>query len=149
MDDYDRAIELVEQASPAQADGAGNPTLALVYCRRGDVRHDQFLDEEAEADFASARRCHPVAAAGYLGEMWLRRCNYTKAVDAFAQLVQCRPDDAQSYVGRGMAHEALGDLEDAAADYSEAIRKNPDADIAFALRAPGPPPARAALRRTG
>ena len=105
--------------------------------RRGDVRHDQFREEEADADFAAARHHHPVAAAGYLGEMWSRRRNFTKAVDAYAQLIRCRPQDLQGYVGRGMAHESLGDLEEAAADYSEAIRLDPAAGVTYARLAHG------------
>jgi tetratricopeptide (TPR) repeat protein len=129
--DYDRAVELAEAASPAGSD----PMVALAYCRRGDARHDQFREEEAEADFAAARRHHPEAAAGYLGETWLRRGNYGRALEAFDQLVELRPEDAQGYVGRGLAHEVQGDLEQAAADFSTAISLRPDGAGAYLLRA--------------
>jgi Flp pilus assembly protein TadD len=81
-----------------------------------------------------------------LGDMWLRRNNYEKALEAFAQLVRLRPEDAQSYLGRGMAQEALGDLEKAAADYSTAIRLQPDG---VCPARPGPPWTRPPRRRPG
>jgi tetratricopeptide (TPR) repeat protein len=108
--------------------------VALMYCRRGDARYDQFREEEAEADFAEAHRRHPAAAAGYLGDMWLRRNNFGRALEAFTQLVQLRPEDAQGYLGRGLVLEARGDLEQAVADYSTAIRLRPDAGAVYFLR---------------
>jgi tetratricopeptide (TPR) repeat protein len=132
--DYDRAVELAREASAEGAAAEGDPTVALVYCRRGDARYDLFREEEAEADFAEARRHHAPAAAGYLGEMWLRRNNFGRALEAFGQLVQLRPQDAQGYVGRGLTQETRGDLEEAVADYSTAIRLQPDG-AAYFLRA--------------
>jgi tetratricopeptide (TPR) repeat protein len=117
--DYDRAIEL--------AGSAGDPMVALAYCRRGEARYDQFQEVEAEADFAEARR-RDVAAAGYLGEMWLRRNKPDRALEAFAEYVHGRPDDVRGYVGRGAAREALGDLEGADADYSTAVGLQPEGD---------------------
>jgi tetratricopeptide (TPR) repeat protein len=133
--DYDRAVELVKEAPPEPATAEGNPAAALVYCRRGDARYDLFREEEAEADFAEARRHHSAAAESYLGEMWLRRNNFGRALDAFGQLVRLRPQDAQSYVGRGLAQEARGDLEQAGADYSTAIRLQPEGGAGYQLRA--------------
>jgi tetratricopeptide (TPR) repeat protein len=133
--DYDRAVELAVGASPSQADYEGSPLLALAYCRRGDARHDQFRDEEAEADFAEAYGHHPETAAGYLGEMWMRRDRFDKALEAFDQLVRLHPEDARGYLGRGMAEEALGDLDAADGDYSEAIDLEPDGGSGYLLRA--------------
>src|SRR5262249_23156423 len=62
--DYDRAIELVKEVSPERPAAQGDPTVALVYCCRGDARYDLFREEDAEADFAEAGRHHPAAAAG-------------------------------------------------------------------------------------
>jgi tetratricopeptide (TPR) repeat protein len=132
--DYDRAVELVQAAAPGR-DREGDPTLALIYCRRGDARFDQFLEEEAEADFSEATHLHPAAAADYLGEMWLRRNNFGRALEVFSRLVDLQPQHAQGYLGRGMAQEALGDLEQAAADYSTAIRLQPEGGAGHALRA--------------
>ena len=47
--------------------------LALAYCHRGDVRFDRFLEEDAEADFAEARRIDSPTAADFLSDMWMRR----------------------------------------------------------------------------
>jgi tetratricopeptide (TPR) repeat protein len=124
--DYDRAIELVKETPSGPPAEQGDPGAALAYCRRGDARYDLFREEEAEADFAEADRHYPAAAAGYLGDMWLRRNNPGRALEAFTRLVELRPQDAQGYLGRGLAEEARGELEQAAADYSTAIRLQPE-----------------------
>jgi tetratricopeptide (TPR) repeat protein len=131
--DYDRVIDLMKQSPPSPAGAAGGPTLALVYCRRGEARFDQFREGEAEADFAEARRLDPAVAA-YLGDMWLRRNQFDRASDAFSDLIRVRPKDARGYAGRGMVREALGDLDRALDDYSTAIRCQPDG-VGYALRA--------------
>jgi tetratricopeptide (TPR) repeat protein len=133
--EYDRAIELVEASSPAQADAEGDPSLAVLYCRRGDARYDRFLEEEANADFARADGHHPAATASYLGDMWLRRCQFGRAVEVYAQLIRLCPEDARGYLGRGAAHQALDDLEQAEDDYSAAIRLEPDHYNSYASRA--------------
>jgi serine/threonine-protein kinase len=135
LGDYDRAVELVTEASRGQPAAAEDPTPALVYCRRGDARYDRFREEEAEADFAEARFRHPAAAASYLGDMWLRRSNFPMAQEAFAEFIRQRPQDPRGYLGRGVASEALGELEAAADDYSEGIRLQPEAGGGYALRA--------------
>jgi tetratricopeptide (TPR) repeat protein len=133
--DYDRTLELMSEASPARTDTEDDPTLALVYCRRGDARFDQFREEEADADFAEARRHHAAAAAGYLGDMWLRRSSFERALEAFAECVRLQPQDAPGYLGHGTAAEALGDLEQADADFSMAIRLQPEDGGGHVLRA--------------
>jgi tetratricopeptide (TPR) repeat protein len=133
--DYDRAVELVAEAAREPAPAEGDPTAALVYCRRGDARHDLFREEEAQADFAEARLRHPAAAASYQGEMWLRRNDIGRAQEAFERLIGLRPQDAQGYLGRGRAHEARGDLEQAAADYSTAINLQASGGACYVLRA--------------
>jgi tetratricopeptide (TPR) repeat protein len=133
--DYDRAAGLAKEAPAEPVAPEGDPLRALVYCRRGDARRDQSREAEAEADFAEARRRHSAAAAGYLGDMWLRRGDFGRALEEFTQLVRLRPHDAQSYLGRGMVREALGDLDQAAADYSTAIRLQPDAGACYLPRA--------------
>jgi tetratricopeptide (TPR) repeat protein len=133
--DYDAAVERLKEASSQRPVAEGDPTVALVYCRRGDALQGAFRAAEAEADFAEARRHHAAAAASYLGDMWLRRSNFGRALEEFTQLVQLRPQDAQSYLGRGMAQEARGDLEQAVADYSTAIRLQPDGGACYLLRA--------------
>jgi tetratricopeptide (TPR) repeat protein len=135
MADYDRAVELVEKPSPDRPGAAGDPGVALLYCSRGDALYDQFREDEADADFAAARRHHPAAAAGNLGDMWLRRGNFARALSAFADLVELCPQHAQGYRGRGVVHEVQGDLEEAAEDYSTAIRLQPDGGGCYVLRA--------------
>src|SRR5262249_21293867 len=88
--DYDQAIELIKAARARQGPAEGQPPLALVHCRRGDARYDLFREEEAEADFAEARRRDPAATSGYLGDMWLRRSKFERALEAFVQLGKLR-----------------------------------------------------------
>jgi tetratricopeptide (TPR) repeat protein len=129
--DYDRVLELSKQSPPSE----GGPLLALIHCRRGEARYDQFQEEEAEADFAEARRRNPAAAAEYLGGLWLRRTKFDRALEEFEQLIRLRPQDPQGYAGRGMCQEALAELDQAADDYSTAIRLQSDGGVAYALRA--------------
>jgi tetratricopeptide (TPR) repeat protein len=135
LSDYDRAIELLTRATPARAGEDADSSLAQAFLRRGEARRDAFRDEEAEADFDEAQRRRPAAAAEYLGEMWLRRNEFDRALEAFSRLVALRPQDAIGYRGCGMARMAQGDLERAAADFSTAIRLEPDAGSTFFLRA--------------
>jgi tetratricopeptide (TPR) repeat protein len=135
LTDYDSVVELVTEAAREAAVPPGDPTVVLAYCRRGEARQDRFGEAEAEADFAEARRRHPAAAARYLGDMWLRRSNFDRAREAFTHLMQLRPEDPQGYLGRGLAHEARGDLEQAVADYSTAIDLQPDAGACYLSRA--------------
>jgi serine/threonine-protein kinase len=135
MADYDRAVERAEQAAEGQDGPDEDPTLALLYCNRGDALHDLFREEEAEASFAEARRRHPVAAAGLQGNLWMRRGYYERALDAFDELVSLVPNDAQAYLQRGVAHQSRGNLEQASDDFSEAIRCQPEGTVGYAMRA--------------
>jgi tetratricopeptide (TPR) repeat protein len=134
--DYDQAIQLLKEIPPPPV-GQANPaesSLALVYFRRGEARYDQFEEEEAEEDFGEARRLDPWSAAGYLGDMWLRRSEFGRALEVFSQMIQSWPKDPRGYTGRGMAREALGELDQAVADYSSAIRVESNG-VGYALRA--------------
>lgn len=133
--DYDQAIELMKAAPSPPGPTGGYPNLALVHCRRGEARYDHFHEAEAEEDFAEARRRDPGATAGYLGDMWLRRNKFDWAVEAFSHLVQLRRQDGSGFVGRGMAQEALGNLDQALDDYSTAIRLQAGEGPANFLRA--------------
>jgi tetratricopeptide (TPR) repeat protein len=124
--DYDWAIEFFQDETAGRPVTPGDPTLAVMYCRRGDVRREIDREKDAEADFAEARRRHPGATANYLGEMWLRRNNPTQAVEEFTQLIRLHPQAVQGYLGRGVAREALGELEQASEDFSQGIRLQPD-----------------------
>jgi tetratricopeptide (TPR) repeat protein len=133
--DYDQAISLLKEATPSEAGSDRNPALTLVYCRRGDAYYDLFREDEAEADFAEARSHDPASAAGYLGDIWLRRNKFELAKQEYSQLIELMPQDGRGFIGRGTAHEALGDLEEASADYSEAIRLQPTVGLGYGLRA--------------
>lgn len=135
LTDYDAAVKLVNDAAPEAAELQGDPIVALLYCRRGDARYDQFLEAEAEADFSEARRHEPATAAGYLGDMWARRGNFDRALEEFGQLVELCPQDAQSYLRRGHILEVRGDFERAILDYSAAIRLQPDEESGYLHRA--------------
>jgi tetratricopeptide (TPR) repeat protein len=133
--DYDQAVECLNESTVAGEVPDSSVMPALLHCRRGDALYDQFREEEAEADFAEARRREPATAASYLADMWLRRSKFELAKQAFSEIVEHRPEDARGYTGRGLAQESLGNVEEASADYSEAIRLAPDGGAAYVLRA--------------
>ncbi len=148
--DYDRAIALLKESPPAQpaseqdsATGTPNQVdssgtrlmLAQLHCRRGELRFDKFHEDGAEADFVLARNHDPAAAAACLGDMWLRRHKFELAVTEYVQLIRLCPHDGQGYIGRGMAHEALKELDQAVSDYSAAIRLDPERSGGYVLRA--------------
>ena len=94
-----------------------------------------FTRTRQRPTFLKARDCEPATALGYLGEMWLRRSKHGNALEVFAQLIALRPDEARGYLGRGMAYEVLGELEQAANDYSAAIDAEPAGGFGYSLRA--------------
>jgi tetratricopeptide (TPR) repeat protein len=67
--------------------------------------------------------------------MWMRRAQFVKALEAYAQLIRLQPEDPRGYLGRAMAQEALGDLEPAAEDYSAAIDRQPEGGMGYFHRA--------------
>jgi tetratricopeptide (TPR) repeat protein len=70
-----------------------------------------------------------LAEAYRLAEMW------SPALAAYDRAVAERPDLARPVAGRGMAHQALGQLESAVADYSRALELDPDNSWTLASRA--------------
>lgn len=131
LPDYDQAVALLSEASGPEMDA----TAVVALCRRGEARFDLFREETAEADFAAASARDPVNAAAYLGDMWLRRSEPGRALEVFTQLIDLAPGDARGHVGRGMARETLGELDEAADDYTEATRHAPGGEVGYALRA--------------
>jgi tetratricopeptide (TPR) repeat protein len=67
--------------------------------------------------------------------LWFGLPHSLAAREAFTRLIQLRPEDPQGYLGRGMAQEARGALEQAVADSSMAIHLQPDAGACYLLRA--------------
>lgn len=132
--EYDEAIRLMQAPKNETGRSLGNPQREVVHCRRGEARFDSFREEEAERDFAEARSCNPAGAAEYLGHMWLRRGRLDRAEEEFGRVVDLRPKRPDGYLGRGLAREASGRLEEAAEDYSEAIRRDPNCN-GYALQA--------------
>jgi tetratricopeptide (TPR) repeat protein len=132
--DYDQAIDLVKASAPPSETNQSDPTLALLHCRRGEAHYDQFREEQAQADFAEASRRNPAAAADAQGQMWLRRGQFDRALDRFTEMIRLRSQDGNGYLGRGMANESLGNLDQAVEDYTAAIRLHTFGN-AHALRA--------------
>ena len=119
--DYDRAIELQKRRTATAPEPESAQILALLYCLRGDARFDQFDEDDAETDFDSAIDTDPLAAAGYLGDMWLRRNKFERALWEFDRLISLSPDNARAHLARGSVHEVLGNLEEAESDFSVTI----------------------------
>jgi len=61
--------------------------------------------------------------------------DYQGAVEAFTQLLELNPKDAEAYYNRGLALAQLEQYEKAIADYSKALELNPDDVEAYDNRA--------------
>ncbi len=57
------------------------------------------------------------------------------AVAEYSIAIELEPDSAETYYGRAMAYEALGEFECAVEDYTESIRLDPDDPEAYSCRA--------------
>jgi len=135
IEQYSRGIEFVKNSPAFQTTAEGRRAFAELHCRRGEAHFDRFEEDDATADFEEARGRDAGMVAEMMGEMWLRRGKFVKAELEFGQVIQLRPREASGYVGRGMAKEALGDLDQAVTDYTRAIEVQPNRGVAFAMRA--------------
>jgi lipoprotein NlpI len=67
----------------------------------------------------------PAADAYQEGVRFVREGQLRAAITSFDKAIRLKPDYAEAYNGRGIAHDNLAQFERAMKDYSEAIRLNP------------------------
>jgi tetratricopeptide (TPR) repeat protein len=107
----------------------------LFYRNRASGRIDLDRLEEAEQDCEQARALapdHPYTHTR-LGDLALARGVYSAAVDHYTAAIERQPD-AGFYFGRGLAHLAMGNPDQAQADYRSGISHADHTAIVGALK---------------
>ena len=107
---------------------------AATYVNRGIL--SMALEEYGSAlgDFDAAMVLHPEYGAIYVnrGNVFFIQDRYVSAIAEYTKAVAVEMDEYQvAYLNRGMAHEILGDLEAAEADYRRALELAPEWGIAI------------------
>jgi tetratricopeptide (TPR) repeat protein len=130
--DFEEALRLDPQAA---AGYRSRPEYAAAYLARGTEYLEQKAYQKALPDLERARQATPQDAriGSRLGAAWSGLKNYAKAVEALTAALDLEPNDLD-YVSRGRARKELGQLDDAVADFTEAIRLNPNNAAAYASR---------------
>ena len=60
-----------------------------------------------------------------LGDIYLKRKSYQKAIDQYTSILSKNADSADAYYDRGLIYQEMGDTVRARADWRKAIRINP------------------------
>jgi tetratricopeptide (TPR) repeat protein len=126
-----------------QAD-PGTPHTSWSYTIRGNQRLDREEFDRAIADYTEAIRLDPENAHARLnrGIALVRKEQYAEAIPDLDQAICMEPGLAKdynslladAYVHRGADRQQLGRDEQAVADYTEALRINPDNVYAYVNR---------------
>lgn len=92
------------------------------YFMRGDLENFAGNHEGAIADYQRALQlCPQLHQASYaLGRVYFGTLKYEKALDVFAQAIESNPFNAEYFLFRGLAHEALKQSDAACADWQQA-----------------------------
>ena len=113
---------------------------ALYRVHRGMASLELGKYKEAEADFRKAESSPSVEdrldAAINLGRLRQRQKDFVAAEEAFSNALSREPKSSAALIGRGIARESRGAMEQAAADYLEAVRvdpKNAEANLRLGL----------------
>ena len=124
---FDRAVDI-------------DPEKPLYHIHRGMAGTELGRFKEAEKDFDRAE-ASPAAedrldAAINRGRLKQRQKDFVAAEEAFSSALSREPKSSAALIGRGIARESRGAMEQAAEDYLEAIRvdpKNPEANLRLGL----------------
>ena len=100
-----------------------NRDAGELHYRRGNLRLEDGLYQEALTEFRHQLRLHPHDAAGHLGKglalMGLARTD--EALAAIDQAITLKPDFAAAFANRGILHDRIGRSEKALGDYRKAL----------------------------
>ena len=102
-----------------------NATLIQAYFERAMVYEDTGQLDRARADIERALDRDVKLVAGLyadLGQRLAKAGNYNKAIIAFDKSIEIYPNWLSTFLGRGAAHEAMGNRDLAAADYYKALQ---------------------------
>jgi tetratricopeptide (TPR) repeat protein len=107
---------------------------AATHVNRGIL--DMALGDHAKAlrDFDAAQGLHPEYGAIYLnrGNVFFHREAYDDAIAEYSKAIEAEMVEVQvAFLNRGMAHESLGHLEAAEADYRKALALEPNWGLAI------------------
>jgi tetratricopeptide (TPR) repeat protein len=107
---------------------AKKPDLAGAHFALGTALTKLGQDAEAETELQQASRLAPELpfAPEALGELYLRRQQYDKAVEAFSEAVKRQADFVPAHVGLGDAYWGKGNASMATAEYTKAVKLAPN-----------------------
>jgi Tfp pilus assembly protein PilF len=114
--DYNRAIQR-------------NPSLALAYKGRGNISRMKNEYDRAIADYDKAIKLDPIDAESYFyrAVSFHKKGDLSHAMEGYDEVIRLNPNAAAgAYHNRGMIWRTNGNIDNAIADYSEAIRTAPD-----------------------
>ncbi len=121
--DYERAAELYTNALPKYAD------RSAIFMKRAQVYAAQNERAKAIDDYREVLALNPKAAKVHLliGELLAASGETEAAEQSFTQAIvqDDQDDDAVAFFSRGGARDRLNRAEDAIADFTEAIKRNP------------------------
>jgi tetratricopeptide (TPR) repeat protein len=113
---FDRAVDI-------------DPEKPLFRIHRGMAGTELGRFKEAEGDFdraeASPAAADRLDAAINRGRLKQRQKDFAAAEEAFSSALSREPKSSAALIGRGIARESRGAMEQAAEDYLEAIRVDP------------------------
>ncbi|HEX9689493.1 MAG TPA: tetratricopeptide repeat protein [Thermoanaerobaculia bacterium] len=113
---FDRAVDL-------------DPEKALYRVHRGMASLELGRFKESESDFEKAEASPApedrLDAAINRGRLKQRQKDFVAAEEAFSTALSRDPKSSSALIGRGIARESRGALEQAAGDYLEAVRLDP------------------------
>ncbi len=83
--------------------------------------------DKAVADFTSAIRINPTAAAHFVGRAsaHMYKEEFRPAIEDFTEAIRLAPGDEFTYLHRGIAYHMVNEPDNAISDYTEAHRINP------------------------
>ena len=118
--DFDSAVINYTEAIAAKSDYA-----EAYFDRAAAYEHEQDFDK-AIADYRKAIEIKPDYAEAYfaLADIYRRDevGDNDEAIAYYSSAIKLNPDYADAYLNRGYTYESLGKLDQALADYNEAIR---------------------------
>ncbi len=136
--DYEKAIADFDEAVRTYAiEGLSNDELAAIHCLRGLARAGKGEVPEAIVDFDEAIGLSAGLAFAWnqRGRAWLAQDKSTmKAIADFNEAINLNPVYDSAYNGRGLSWAAMGEFDNAVADFRAAIELDPDSTFARGTR---------------
>jgi adenylate cyclase len=129
--DYDKAIELGEQAIPLVPNGAdAHAWLAMSLNNAG-------RPEEALPFFKKAMRLNPFSPAFYYqncGSAYRNMGRFEEAVAMYKKTIQLRPNNAPAHAWLAATYALMGREQEARTEATEVLRINPKFSVAYVAK---------------